>query len=574
MTTEPTTVDHARAERRLSRVVLLLMVTILVPLQFVLTWYTEDMGVDGGYYLDVAMNVRDGLGLVSDVSLYHSGFPSFPHPTPIYPLWPWLLGQVGRVVDIMVAAHWLPFAFWLVTLGGAWFFGKGLVRRGLFGLPWLNGGHLMVMAVASQRELSRFSAQPYTEAVSYAVLFVALARLVRMKGSVRDGLELGLWLSLACICRSQFFVLPMAVACGLGVVGLFGGREGRRWLLPGGIALGAVLLTLGIWLLDIRSFMPDAPALVLLRFDQAQVSDVLEPIDVIKNTDGLAEFVTDRLGGVLIAYDWTSWRRSYGRGFHLLQWALPLAGLASLLLLPRRPWRGLRAWLVGPQGFAVVVLVFLSLGALASIHLPHKDGFDDWYFHRRHAAVNLVPFGLCLLFLGRFPGRRVRLMALVFTLAHIGTWAESEYYQLSEAIDDQPTKMEPALAEWLDDRSSAEDPLVVAMWAFKPPEIAWRTDHVGYHWFYERTSHEDLVKMFDELGADVLIFREKRTRTWRFRSYAPHFAQAWERIPYGPRGLLAYKRRGAPSPFEVPEELRIRSGESGSRARELLLAPR
>src|SRR5205085_4186368 len=77
----------------------LLFLALLVA-KIVETVRAVGTSIDGGYYTDIAEHVRDGDGLVSDVSLYHAGVPSFPYPTPIYPLWPWLLGLLSRVVDV------------------------------------------------------------------------------------------------------------------------------------------------------------------------------------------------------------------------------------------------------------------------------------------------------------------------------------------------------------------------------------------------------------------------------------------------------------------------------------------
>ena len=526
------------------------MLVAFVPTRALVTALTTEMGVDGGYYLDIAMHVRDGDGLVSDVSLYHSGFPSFPHATPIYPLWPWLLGLTGRVVDITVAAHWLPFALWLGALAGAWALGRRLLASGLLGIPWLHGGHLFLLTVGTQRELARFINRPYTEGVSYAVLFAALWRLSQLRPRLRDGVELGLWMSLVCLCRSQLFILPIAFGCGLSVVALLGGRAGRRWLAPGALALSLVAVTLGVWWWSVRSFLPDAPPLVLLRFDQAQVSDVLAPIDLMVDTDGLAGFVLDRLGGVVVAYDVTDWFLSYGAGFFALHFALPLAVLAGLGPALRLRPADVRRALAQPQALLWAVLVFFSLGALASVHLPHKQDFGEWYFHRRHAVVNLLPFTLCLLGLLRHRWLRVRQLAVGLIAVQLVLFVEGDVHEVEEAYEGPSEvlmKRDEALLAWLRERASAEDPLTVAMWAFKPPHYAWQTDHVGYHWFYKRTSHEDLVKMFDELGAEVLIIHHYDTRRWDFRADDARFMATWEELRPPPLGRRVYRRRRQPA---------------------------
>lgn len=531
-----------------------LLLLLLVPLQVLLTATTPDMNVDGGYYLDVAMHVRDGHGLVSDVSLYHAGFPHFPYPSAIYPLWPTLLGMLGRLVEITWLAHWLPMALWTASLVFAYLFGRALFPGPLGPVRGLNGGHLLAFMLGVQREYSRFSTMPYTEGLAFALLMAMLWRLAGMRARLRDGLELGLWLTLLCLCRSQLFIAPIAVGMALGLVALLGGREGRRWLAPGAAALAVVGLALFAWWQNSRAFVVDASPLTLLRFDQAQASTVLSPIDVIKDTRGPVDLVVDRLGGVALAWSLTDWDRSYARGFFAQHFALPVGLLFLLFDLRRLRLDAVRAWLTRPQTFAWLTILLLALGALATVHLPHKDGFDDWYFRRRHAIICILPFFLALAWLARHRLPLARVAALAIVLITGGFAVDSLYWRTTRALEPATQDRDAELADWLQDRASEDQPLVVALFAFKPPELAWRTDHVGYHWFYERTQLEDLRRMFDDLGTDILLFADKPTRDWAFRADPDAFRALF--VPTaGPSGLRAYRRRGGPpSPGIVPSK--------------------
>jgi hypothetical protein len=513
--------------------VLVMLLAVLALPQIAMVAGAAGTNVDGGYYMDVAMHVRDGHGLVSDVSLYHAGVPSFPHPTPIYPLWPLLLGHLGRLADIVELGHWVPFGFWLVSLVGAWLLGRALFPGPLVpGAPRLAGldfGHLFAFALGSQREYSRFTTWPYTEGLGFALLVFALWRLVRMRGRVRDLLELGVWLTLLCLTRSQMFIAPMAVACAMGVVCLLGGPAGRRTAVKATVSLAVVLAALAVWWHQSSAYVLDASPLTLLRFDQAQVTDVLPPINIMKQTDGLAGFVLDRLSGVTLAWSpsLSRWGSSYGRGFLALHWALPLAVLFALPALRTLRPADVVAAVRRPGAFAWLTLLFLALGALASVHLPHKAGFGAWYFHRRHAIICVVPFVLSLAWLLRRPGRWARWAGAIVLVGQLGLHVESLYYRVPRAF--RPERVpHAALAGWLQEQASADDPLVVAMAAFDPPEVAWQTDHVGYHWFYEKTSLDTLERMFDPLGADLLVFRPGPTRRWAFRRDEEAFSARFE----------------------------------------------
>ena len=69
------------ADRLMFGLIFLALLYLKVPLS-VDNYDQQSMSVDGGYYMDIAQNIRDGLGFVSDVSPFHQGLPDFPHPTP------------------------------------------------------------------------------------------------------------------------------------------------------------------------------------------------------------------------------------------------------------------------------------------------------------------------------------------------------------------------------------------------------------------------------------------------------------------------------------------------------------
>jgi len=551
MTTPP---DHARladapavGARRVELAVLAVLLVYLVGAQVGLTAWGAEIGVDGGYYTDVAMHLRDGDGLVSDVSLYHAGFPRFPYPSPIYPLWPWLYGMAGRVWPILSVAHWLPFSLWVLSLLGAFLFGRALLPGWLLGVRGLHAGHLAVLMLGTQREYSRFATRPYTEALAFCLLMWTLWRASRLPPKLRSGIELGLWLSLLCQTRSQMFIVPVALALAVGVAALCG-PAGRRWLLPGGVALSMVMATLATWWWSIRDTVIDASPLTLLRFDQARATDVLSPLDIIKNTSGPWEFIVDRLHGVLLAWSFVDWDNSYARGFFSWHWALPVAVLVALLSLPRLRRLDWRAALASPRALPWLFVVFVALGGLASVHLPHKDGFDDWYFRRRHAVICVMAFFPSMVFLLRQPRTLGRLAAITIVVSAIGLSVESLYWRFDYALQDKEPDPDVELAQWLGEHRGDDGQLIVALNAFKPPELAWRTTGVGYHWFYERTALVDLCKMFDELGAERLVFNPRATRDWVFLDDRKAFRRVFRPLSDRPTGYAVYARRAPSAP--------------------------
>ena len=540
--------DAPRAPHRREWLFAALLLIPLALAQAGITAASPVIGVDGGYYTDVALHVRDGDGLVADVSLYHAGFEHFPHPTPIYPLWPLLFGLLLRLGPVEPMAHWVPYGLYLLSLGAAYLAGRSLIRGPLLGVKGLHGGHLLALMLGVQREYSKFATRPYTETLAFLLLMITLWRATRLGPKPGWGrlIELGGWMALCCLCRSQNFIVPMAAGLSFGVLGIWG-LERRRWWLGGAASLSVVAAALAAWWASCRDSVVDAGLFTLLRFDQAQANHILSPINVIKDSRGPLDLLLDRLAGVLVAYDPFDWDGSYAHGFYTMQWALPVAILVALPLLFRLRWTAIRDLLRRPDAFPWLFVGLLALGGLASVHLPHKDGFGDWYFHRRHAIICVFAFYLSTAFLLLRPRRFPRLLGLTAVFFVFWFGVDSFYWRNIHLRKVAPNTLDEPLVEWLQDRVERQGPTVVALQAFKPPEFAWRTEGVGYHWFYERTSLEDLTKMFDQLGAEFLIYRDRATVGWDFQSDRQALYAAFMVLDVHP-GSYRVLRRRRPAP--------------------------
>src|SRR4030081_94598 len=104
------------SDRKRRLIVLALLLAPLVTLHVLHAPRRGPFSNDPSYYLQVARHVAAGDGLMSSVSLYHEGLTPLPQPFDLYPLWPLLLGGVGKVIGVIAAANVLPQIFFVLDL--------------------------------------------------------------------------------------------------------------------------------------------------------------------------------------------------------------------------------------------------------------------------------------------------------------------------------------------------------------------------------------------------------------------------------------------------------------------------
>jgi hypothetical protein len=505
---------------------------------------THGPGIDGGYYADIAANVRDGRGLSTDVSLLHKGYPSFPHPTDVYPLWPLLYGLTARFFPLVPAGVWLASALYFAALIAGYSWACRVWPEPFFRRVPLNAGHVTVVVLGTATSFFEMTSLPYTEGLAFTLLMLALwrAHLLLPRWTVRAALELGAWAGILVLARTQlilfFAALAALVATALVV------RPGRLRTLAFG---GGVLLTFALVLtpqyLHLRSFVPDATPLHLLRFEKTQATDILSPYSVVRPATGSLDFLRDRAGGFVVAFTPSS--SGYWSQFSVFTYAPFVAAVPFAIALLRALRGGPRRLLEQvrqPGAVAIVFLAFFVGGAFLSIHLMHKES-DAWYFHRRHALTSSFLFiaALVLLLRGGLPPRIAAVGLLV-----VGVFLNGREIVRSTETAAARAYVPPAtLVRWIEKEKARTPDLVLVM--RRPQIIAWRTEGVGYHWFDGATPAADLVAMAKELGASVE----------RSRAFRRHFEQdgqvAGQRI-YRPRSRRLDRDEPPPVPDDESDE--------------------
>lgn len=493
----------ARAHPRL--VELLLLVAIAVPcLQpKLMRMGTYATGPDGSLYMDVAQHLLAGDGLVTGLSLYHQGYAQLPHPTSVQPLWPLVLAASGTLMPLPVAAVWVPSLLWGVSLGLAFFWGRRVLpsllpgRRGLELPPrLLHGGHVAVAVLGLSWFFESYTSRPYTEGLSFALLFGSLLRAPGLveRRRARDAVELGLWLALHFYARSQHLILVLAAPCLLLWLLWREPARRRQTLVFGLLGLGVFALAFLPELLWVGSFAEGNALHAYLRFDQARVPSSLSDAAGLRAGESLLATVADRLGGVGVAFGPEGYVKVFG--FHAAVFPLALLAVAAA---PRRAWRIL-VDMVDGHGLAVSS----GVGAVLLLHLMHKDLGHEWWFGDRHALLAIVLFvvayAVCV--------RRGGLWAWLALALFLGATA----YEAVDAWQLRLRKPYKVMAHRLDLQArllalaaAGDAPLVVAMPSTEARYMAWLVPGVGFHALIDHTSYEDLEIMVCELGVRYVV---------------------------------------------------------------------
>lgn len=547
------------SRRLLERAVLAALLVGLFALKLRYAATEPAYGADGSYYYDIAAHVRDGDGLVTDVSLFNAGFSYFPHPTAVYPLWPLVLGLCGRVVPLELAAMWLPTLFYFGAIVLAYRLARRVAPGPLFPETWpvLHAGHVAAAVLALTGSMFFHTSTPFTEGLAYFLLLLALTRAERLfRGpSAWRGLELGVWLGLVVLTRSQLVLGPMAVAGALGWAVL---RLGwRRWLAPAAAFAVGLAAVLGVQLAYLASFA-DAPRLIyLLRFDLVREPSELAPLEVMVRAPTVFAWLADRLRGVPIALG--NGKMSYFSCFGL--WSTALVVTTPFLVLDA--WRavqrrrlGLWAWLHDPGNLFKLAYGLLAIGGVLSLHTIHKALFTPWNFGTRHALTAGFAIVAAILYLARRPVLgRVLALFLVAASAYFGFWRIGN--GLDARRDPDSERLEwtvahnQAIVEWLRLRAEAEPGLVVVAPDIEVQKLARFTDHVGYHWLFRTTTWDEIDFLFAERGARYLLLRDDKAAGLGLARDKARFSRTFAPEAAGLSGFSVFRKRQAGEPLGV-----------------------
>ena len=542
--------------------VFLLLLLIVLPARIFQTAHVRSMNIDGGYFTEIARHVRDGHGLVTNVSVYNFGYESFPHPTAVYPLWPLLLGYSARLADLETLAHWLPLVLYTGAVVAAFLFGRRLSPEPIF--PSVNagihGGHVAAILLAFNPLFIHFTSTPFTEGLSWFLFFVYAGRLIasRDETSWRWAVEQAVWLALLFFSRAQFLVIPMAVAAAIGVRTMVG-PDRLAWARTGLISVGLFCGALFLWWLHLGTFVVDAGLTQILRFDQSPANNLLTDFDVIVPTESAVSVLTDRLSGVGVSYLIAS-PRSWIPGFGAAALALPFAAIFGLVAMFRGeiagPSRQLAA-LRGTGGMGRFTLLVIAVCSALSVHAVHKHFAGDWYFSKRQGMIALLSFLLPMLWLLRRRGYALIVGTVLLSATLAGGVLKLAREGVAADKEAEGTDKFRELVGWLNQHGDATKPVPLALDEGTLRQLAWRTEGIGYHAVIVDTPYEDIDVMVQRLGVRYLILPGTRRAYALWQGGAGRIEAKFELLPERPSGYYILRVRQPAAPLPAPPIRRV-----------------
>lgn len=495
------------------------IIAILFTLQSARRVGNGPWGVDGSYYLQVARHVAEGHGLQTSVCLYHQGLPELPAPTNIYPLWPLLLGLAGRIVPLTAAATFLPRVLYVLDLLLLY----ALVTR-LFGsrafarVPAIDYGHVAIALFGMHVSFFSATCYPYTEGLAF---FFAFAALLLLTDGVRRSTAwlfavCGFVAALAFLTRSQMLMLAPGFLLAL-AAGWWAGHVRAKHLAAW---LAGYALPVCVWIAYLaRSFDTFAvTSLVSMRSG----TTAIPPYDLTVPTSGVAGFIIDRLGGLLVMFNPLS-QLSFVSSFGPVAFLVPVAAVHTIAT------RQIRASGVNRTATHAVLLTgaFASLVLLAS----HNTFFLEWLFGYRHGlpfVLLIIPAFVYLLERG---GRALRALTLLCIAVSLTLSVPKLVSFVTEPLADWPSLAEKQLSSWLESR----DPNAVVLTTnAQGMGVASRAN---FRWSVCTQSPEATRRLLTLIRTDYVMLYEQE-RTCRFIADLPDLLRPVAQFGSAPNRIL------------------------------------
>ncbi len=410
-----------------------MIIGVLTVLRFAKGAGDPPYGLDASYYFQLARHVANGDGFVTTVSLYYEGW-QLPARTPIYPLWPLLLGYIGRAIGLVNAADLLPRTFYVVDLALLYLVAYRVALR--MGALWPirrwwmpDTAHWIVAIFGLAPRWFGATTHPYTEGLAFFCAFasfLALERFDRTRTTLAAALA-GLFAALAYLARTQ--MVGIAIGSFVAVVWFaLRDRSARR----GAIVWSVVALaTITPWLL----FVGHIPGVTPNRMPHVEIPSASH----WTHQATFGEWLGARAEASRVMFDPSS-AYSYVQSFGVVAYLVPLAGIAALFRLSR-----LRS---KPQSIFRTAMLVAGLFFFFNLMLYQPEVFLPWLFGWRHGLPFIFLVILAVPWLIARAGRLAPTVVVVLLLSI--TMNASAVAAFIRAPDPQLNAGEAGLVQWLD----------------------------------------------------------------------------------------------------------------------------
>lgn len=448
-------------------------------------------GLDASYYYQIARNVTEGQGLVTNVSLYHAGLVDLPRPTNMSPLWPLVLGLAGRAVGLVTAVEVVPKALYFIALILLYVLANRASQRmwgqsRFMASAWSPDiGHLFVLIFGLNPLFFSSTTDPYTEGLAFTLAFGSLLLLDR--ATISRPL---LWATLAGFCsglafltRTQMIALMAGIGLALAIVAIRGSGVSK---------ISAALYALiggGTYLWWRKVFVHGT---TIYRDPQIRGS-----YSNWVQTDHWIEWILQRLEGFMVGFDAGS-PYSYVALFGPAALLVPIAAVLALW-----QWSRLSARRISfPRREHLLILAVVLAGLFFALSLTLFKGsfFRPWLFSWRHGLpfiFLLVPAIGYLLFASR---TWIRVACIAVVLLSIGVSAIRIQAIVTASRPTGPTPAEAAMISWLAQRHDDPPTLLTT----QAQRLSVLTD-ARLHWTLCTERSEQTRLMLARLPIDYVV---------------------------------------------------------------------
>ncbi len=486
--------DSVDTRRAAGIVILALIVSVLAGAKLSHLPHTGPFGLDGSFYVNAARNVYEGVGLKTNVSMYHLGQSELPTRSRIiYPLWPLLMGSVAHVTGFFEAVNFLPPLFYVLDLLLLYWIAVRLQER-LWGPPSsptsapFHAGHLVVLLFGLNLQFFATTTYPYTEGPAFFLGFCALLLIDRAAAArpALYGALAGLAAGLGLLTRTQLVIFGIAILLAV----IWGAVSDRRFV-PAAIGYLAVYAAIGAYWYFFVYHVKESPRVTLPAWRMWEESP------------STAEWLLTRWRGIVVSLSPLN-RHSYFAAFGPVFFVPLIAGIVAVVGWVRA---GARKWLLPPRYVLPAAAVLYGLGTYASLNLFHLDPDAygvPWLFWYRHGLPMIVPVAAGVAYLWGLA-----------TMARWGTVALSAVSMVIGLIAivgritapplPAPTAAEAELGAFLD--RQRDRPTIVTA---KAQHLSVYT-HANIHWTECKTPAQTTRIMLEKLPIDyVIVYAEER----------------------------------------------------------------